>query len=260
MVDPRQDEEIARNLVAEQLGVVPVHRDVETHLGLHDFDLPFTGGHSEALEITTATDRDMRSLGAALEKHGMDLGPAAMKLAWQVTLHPTASVKALKKNVDQLALGLASLEQLGVSNFIVKRDRHQHDQVRVFAEAFPDIKDGWGWPSSRAPRVIAVPPGATSMIGPELVNLVIEQFLAADEQQDVRDKLRKSGCIERHVFVWIRGLFGPVESLCEREVPDRPPELPEEITQVWVAAYCRDEGIELWHARPPSGWSRRARP
>lgn len=53
---------------------VPVRdRDIETHLGLHDFDIQMPDG-PEAMEVTTATSQDLRALYANLEDKGLDLG------------------------------------------------------------------------------------------------------------------------------------------------------------------------------------------
>lgn len=77
----------------------------------------------------------------------------------------------------------------------------------------------------------------------------------------MRAKLDRSGCTERHAFVWLRGFntapFGVTELLLrdlDGEVPESPPRLPDEVTDVWLLSTW-DVGSGLrWS--PDIGWKR----
>lgn len=255
MASPDADEDEASQIVSAALGAVSIHRDFATHLGLHDFDLVFPDEHVEALEVTQSTDEARRSQAAAMNKEGTILGPAAHEKSWIVTLYPTANIKALKRNLEQLGLALMMLEQVGILNFIVERDRYRSIDVQTFHEHFPEVKDCWAWTSSSAPHIEALPAGAASMIGPGVVTGHLQAFLRSDAQQDNLRKLARTNARERHLFVWLRGVFGPQHSLCEGELPTGAADLPSEVTQVWVAATC-DEGVVMCWRGSKGGWSK----
>ena len=249
----RQSETQAKNIVAQAWNVAVQDRDVQTHLGLHDFDILLPGG-PEAMEVTTATDQQLRSLYAAMS-HEEKLGPAAGRRSWQLTLAPDARVKRVKQNIGQIALGLRSLEEQGIENFIARRDRHR-DEVKLFTDQFPDIKDAWAFgPGKSGAVLVMVPPGATAVIGPEAVTRFVEVFVNAPHCEDNRRKLAKAGTNQTHLFLWIEATeFAPFESLCEGVLPEGLPTLPPGITSVWVAAQCRNGRLEVWYVRPPAPW------
>ncbi len=54
---------------------------------------------------------------------------------------------------------------------------------------------------------------------------------------DNKQKLGKSQCTERHLFVYVDQLrTGAWQAMIHRCIPEKPPTLPSEITHVWVAA------------------------
>lgn len=80
---------------------------------------------------------------------------------------------------------------------------------------------------------------------------------SASEQADVRSKLARSECDERHAFVLVPGFTtAPFEvaDLLMRDdapLPTAPPRLPTEITHVWIAStWTSGHGVR-WS---PDGW------
>ncbi len=84
------------------------------------------------------------------------------------------------------------------------------------------------------------------------------EFLRAPKRRDVLDKLARSGRSERHAFILLPGFaeapFG-VTDLLMRESPPLPltdPQLPEEVTHVWlVSGWASGRGFRWCRT---SGW------
>lgn len=233
-----------------------IERDIPPLQSMHDFDILLP--EVEAMEVTTATKQELRSLYAALDKNGLDLVPAKGKRSWQVTLNTSASVKEIQRNREFIATDLHLLEMQGHSDLIIQRDRHHDPLVASFAENYPGIKDVFSFgPASRGPMIVLMIPGAASVIGAELIPTFIANFLSDPLRADVASKLRNAGSKKAHAFVWVeRTEFGAFESLCEGTLPQASPFLPEGITDVWIAAKCRNGGTEVWHVNPPFAWQR----
>jgi hypothetical protein len=84
-------------------------------------------------------------------------------------------------------------------------------------------------------------------VRPENVTGAIEDEAT---KPDNRRKLAASGCVERHLFVYIHAQkFLPWISLIESEPPCQPPALPPEITHIWAAADTYSgNGFRVWRA------------
>ena len=80
-----------------------------------------------------------------------------------------------------------------------------------------------------------------------------------DERPDVEAKLGRSGAHERHAFVLIPGFttapFAVSELLMRREaaLPLLSPQLPREVTHVWVVGMWYGAAGCMWS--PESGWA-----
>ncbi len=69
-----------------------------------------------------------------------------------------------------------------------------------------------------------------------------------------KDKLGKSRCTERHLFVYVDQLsIGAWQAMINHCIPIQPPKLSSQITHVWAAAEVRD-GVIVWGAEPPNAW------
>jgi hypothetical protein len=86
----------------------------------------------------------------------------------------------------------------------------------------------------------------------------VSDFLHDDANADLREKLARSGADERHAFVIVGTLPGvafAITDLLMRDdapLPTAPPDLPVEVTDVWVAsAWSAGYGFR-WSAA--TGW------
>ncbi|MBF6238711.1 hypothetical protein IU474_16805 [Nocardia otitidiscaviarum] len=94
--------------------------------------------------------------------------------------------------------------------------------------------------------------GLAAPIGPKAVVDELEQWLTGESTRDLREKLSADGAAERHAFVWVdaSSAYGAWRALREEALPILPPQLPPEVTHVWVT-----NGYAGWFWSP-LGWSR----
>jgi hypothetical protein len=77
----------------------------------------------------------------------------------------------------------------------------------------------------------------------------IEQWLAdpGDDQAGLRSKLKATGLATRHAFVWMDDY--PPDGHRLDDLPDRDPDLPAEVTHIWLASASTG-----WSWAPHRGW------
>ena len=114
------------------------------------------------------------------------------------------------------------------------------------AEVTPTVLPG-STPTVR----ITVAWAETSLPVPDTPLTRLEQWLAApgDDQAAMRARLRATGLAVRHVFVWTDMSTADGAGRWLDEHPDRDPDLPAEVTHVWLAS--RTTG---WSWAPGRGW------
>ena len=107
-------------------------------------------------------------------------------------------------------------------------------------------------PPGSTPTVrIKVAWGDAPLLGPRTPLTQLEQWLAkpGDDQAGVCAKLRATGLAERHVFVWTDMFTTDGAGRWLDELPDRNPDLPAEVTHVWLASATTG-----WSWAPGRGW------
>lgn len=248
-------EAMAQQIVSRFLKVPVKQRDVHTHEGLHDFDILSPDG-PVPLEVKTATDGDLRRLYAGFLKHGMEL-PVSGTCDWQVNLRPNADVKRLFKEKEQLALGLRAIEEEGRTYFDHRRSISRYGStVELFCEMFPEVDSAWGWAFPiDPPKIHLLPPGDGGAVGPAAVNPFVTDFLSRIADRGGFAKLMKTGAERRHVFIWLESTL-QLESMsfCENELPADLPDLPQEVSDVWLAGFCRGVHLQAWYLAPTESW------
>lgn len=251
---------MARDIVSAVLGLELAQRDRLTHEGLHDFDILSPNG-LVPLEVKTATDHDLRRLYAGFLKHGTEV-PASGTCDWQLNLRGTADIRRLLKEQERLRLSLKALEEHGLT-FLPRRPRTPEEEsvMEIFEEVFPEVEAAWGWAYPRdTPKIHFVPASGGGAIGPEAVNSYLSQFLGDLSGRGALQKLMRLPSDRRHLFVWLESTL-PVfwMSFCEDELPPGRPTLPPEVTDVWLAGYCRGVQIQAWYLPWDQEWRAVAR-
>jgi hypothetical protein len=90
-----------------------------------------------------------------------------------------------------------------------------------------------------------------SLTAPQTPLTRIEQWLAdpGDEQVGMRSKLKATGLAARHAFVWMDDYAAEGAGHRLDDPPDRDPDLPTEVTHVWLASASTG-----WSWAPHRGW------
>lgn len=110
-------------------------------------------------------------------------------------------------------------------------------------------------PSPRPPTVELAALRGYSYSSSANVAEELTKFLGDGPQRDVLNKLERSGAVRRHAFVWLHRSRIDV-SLFWRDgrLPDVAPNLPEEVTTVWLGKFGEWETAICWNEE--HGWQR----
>lgn len=224
----------------------------QQHAGQYDFDLFIAGVASGAVEVTTATDQDLRGTNAAIEnprKGGSFISASKCSNGWIV--HPTvgANINRIRNKVDEY---LAKIEADGLRRFFFEGDGAAHSSVRrIHQDLGIEAGSTMGW---KTPRQICI---ATPGTGGQVTSTeVAKAALRETQKQDNRSKLRASGKLQRHLFVYVDPAnYLPWVSLVDCDPPAGAFHCAKEITDVWVATFTRDKNIVVaWRVRNCSNW------
>jgi len=256
----RPEEEWARRSVQSALGLLVCQHDDGSSPGMHDLDIRYADGTRGAVEVTAAADGDSIALWNLMNGGGGRWIAPELAGGWMVALLPTARAKRLR---DELPALLSTLERQGVSELRTVSWRRPHPlegraldlgvaHAHQSGTDFPaSIYITLELPDERTGGMVA----ATA----DAVPMWLEEFLRHAHQADVLAKLGRSGTVERHAFVIVPGLttapFAVTDPLTRDDVgvPTSDPDLPTEVTHVWVAGtWVGGRGIR-W--APASGWT-----
>jgi len=255
MASLRPDEEWARHLIAAELGVPVEQHDDGSEPGMHDLDIMFENGRGAA-EVTAAADGESIALYRLMSDGKRWIEPR-LAGGWRVSLDPTARAKRLWAELPGLLAELerrhvhevdpspysdspfaAVVRELGIT-FLTQGETDFHGSIYPTVESHPEAPD--------APAANASVP------------LWVAEFLGSSNRADVRTKLRRSRALERHAFLIVPTFATAPRAVqyflmsAESVVPDESPNLPHEVTHVWVASTWRMGHGFRWG--PNDGWS-----
>jgi hypothetical protein len=254
------DEETAGKIVAQQVGGVPVARDVPGAAdGIHDLDIELSDGRRIPLEVTSAGDEALESLRReALERVWE---APALEHHWWIGLPMDGRVR-MRTLMSKI---IPHLEVL---------DRHEVNEIGgalrtklpadLDDEAADAAKAVLALGVRRATRIDPPKPGEAARVLASLGGGVSSNFglmnaLVAECAQKKVNKLAAATGAERHLFVWIRNSASDAElAIATLPPPAITPVLPAEIDVVWVATaggVDRPYG-KLLRLRPPGAWER----
>jgi len=264
VTDLRGEEKVVAATIATTLGLKVEQHDDGRHPGMHDLNIIDADGTVAAVEVTAAADADSIQLWKLV--NGRDERWTVPDLAggWMLHLEPTARAKRL---VKELPAFLGELEGLGITEIPSQRRRQEvPESVEGRARTLGIVsgnQSGTDFPGSiyltieRSPERAG---GAVDSTGNAVPGWV-RDFLLDPHQSDVLGKLARSGASERHAFILVPGFsiapFGVVDMLWRDEddvVPTTSPDLPDEVTHVWLMAFWTVGSGLRWSA--DGGWER----
>ncbi len=239
-------------------GTVMHYREDQSR-STHDFDLERLGELVAAVEVTTSTKKERRETIAAIQDTRKDrfIPTKRCHKDWLVCPFPEANINKNRKELDRY---LADIEAEDIGSFLNPRDLYKSPAVR---RIFQDLRIEHGHVTKwKKPGYIALTlPGGGGEITPEHVQEAVKEEV---EKDDNRKKLDLAGSKERHLFIYVDGVdYLPWASLRDTDPSSlEPPQVPPEITHIWVAAQFNPynaagkvvEYHRVWRARRGEEW------
>jgi hypothetical protein len=235
----------------------------------YDFDLRFTNGETAAIEVTSSRDRESIEMHKRISnprKGGSRILASRCKLTWCVFALPDADIDIIRKNADER---LAKLEAAGIEEFdyiranaFMRRIALNYSQLgypekdnpstAIAAEVCNELRlmSGTVVGSSPKPEIIIsrYPSGAS--VGASCATDAAEKEIAPN-----KEKLGRATAKERHLVVYIDQSNGKawigMESFAP---PSSKPNLPEEVTHIWLIAQIEKDRFVVWCGSKTEEW------
>ena len=203
---------------------------------VHDFDLHYSDGRVAAMEVTESANAVELETQAAIisrRRGGATVRAEVCQKAWRVRPEPGASINRIRASVDRY---LGAIESAGIEHFFSASDRHNYPAVagihKDLMVSSGDVMEG----VEPGHISIGFPIGGGAIGG----SLVADAVQVEGSKADNCHKLSAAGTSERHLFCFVDVLNDRVWiPLVDLAPPPGRPELPPEITHVWVAGPAR---------------------
>lgn len=238
-------EEWARRIVEKEVGRTVVINDDGSAPSMYDLRVGPPDAPEVAIECIGAVD--------PIYTETWNIGPAKgpLKLSlegdWNLTIAPTASLKAIKQRTEPL---LQELESQGTQNLHVDYWLKRDDETLFEEFESLGITGASCYRTPGTGEVHLGLPGIGGIVddrGDALPGWMGE-FLRDPTRQDVLLKLQRSGALELHAFVLVSfaSATWPVESYLTGEfnhLPSQAPDLPLPVTEVWIVSTIARRGV-----------------
>jgi hypothetical protein len=238
-------EEWARRIVEKSLNRAVVINDDGSASGMYDLRVGPPDSPEVAIECVGAVDKTYTET--------WNIGPAkgplqlSIKGDWIVEIAPTARVKAIRQNIEQL---LQELEAREIYN-VYADYRLEWDAPSLFGKLDSlKITHASCYTRQGTGKVHLTMPGTGGAVDEHGSALPawVGEFLRDPTRRDVLSKLQRSRAAERHAFIiaTLTGAPWPVESYLMGNldhVPTPAPDLPAPVTGVWVVSGMARRGI-----------------
>jgi hypothetical protein len=253
----RPEEELALRCIEATLdGVEVVHHDDQSEAGMYDLEIRRQAQPTAAVEVTQVLDVEPAVAWKMLNSSGRWIEPSLVG-GWAVRLRHDVRVRPLR---TELPMFLRALEDAGVRTIRgdrIARTQHEQraDELGIISASQSDTKfSGSIYPMPE--QTFDKTTGYAAETGDALAEWVGE-WLREPVRSDNLTKLGRSSAEERHMFILLPAMadveFRVTELFMRRDapVPTRAPDLPPEVTHVWVAGAWGYPGMR-WS--PNGGW------
>jgi hypothetical protein len=216
--------------------------------GEYDFKLRYHGGTAAAVEVTSSVDRKQIETIRAIQKKGKSFPATKCKKSWLIFPVQGARLNRIWQAADE---NLSKLEQAGFDKFHYVRDWDEPAVQDVCREL--GITSGHVIRGTPSPIICVASPGGGGAVGS---NLAIEAGEIEAWKPDNRKKLDTAETSERHLVVYIDVLNGrPWVALTDFEPPSAFPNLPEEITHIWLVGHRnKTKELAVWRGGQKEPW------
>ena len=245
-------EKVAEAILQSVIPGGKMHYHADQSTGKHDFNLEYPDGMTSAVEVTISTDPNQEATVAEImdkRKGGAAIKAILCQKDWYIHPVPNARIKRIRELADKY---LYDIEADGLENFFGATDSNYYPSVdRISQDLGIDHGRVVRWKTPGYIRMAT--PGAGGFVMPENFQKAIETEAF---KKDNRRKLIAAGTSERHLFVYVSSLnFLPWVTLIEGDMPTEPPQLPEEVTDVWAVTGAGKKGTYVvWKADKKTAW------
>lgn len=200
---------------------------------VHDFWIESADGSLGALEVTSYHDVVMTRAHQAIQstRHGGAVAISRhVRNGWWVHPSARADIRAVRSRVDSY---LAQIESEGRNRFFSAVDASESPAVRaIYADLHVEYGCIFAWSTPRQIRIAL--PGKGTVVSSRHV---LEMIQAVSHLPDNRFKLNASSCSRRVLFIEVDvNAYDQWSPLVNEPPPSVPPELPAEVSEVWVAS------------------------
>ena len=249
-------------------GAEMMFRDDQSH-GEYDFDLRYRDGTLAAVEVTESTDERQQQTSAEIrneKKGGPVIKAKKCQKTWMIFPIQNANISNIRKKADEY---LSSLEQAGIERFssyldaVTSRRCKKLGIEKSIASPVPEcienicvdlqLNSGLVVDEGGTPEIFIHHPVGGGAVGS---SVAIKAGEREASKEDNRKKLGAAKIDKRHLVVYVDiGL--PWIALMTFEPPPALPELPEEITHIWLIGHSgeanKNEFI-VWGAGKNEPW------
>jgi hypothetical protein len=257
----RPEEEWVRDIIKQTLSVPVEQHDDNSRDGMHDLWIVYPDRPPAAVEVTAAADPESIQLSKLIAARERWQVPG-IRGGWAITVD--TSRRLANRLFAELPALLSELEAAGDASVRVdpqtgaggRWDARAHELgiTTLFQSAGTDFP---GSVYVLLDQPLEPKAGFVAPTGDAIAEW-IGRYLQADRASDLA-KLARSGAHERHAFVLVpmftTAPFAVSELLMTGWVrlPLTPPQLPVEVTHVWVVPMAYDVAGFYW--APDAGWS-----
>jgi hypothetical protein len=255
----KSEEEWARTIISQTLSVPVEQHDDGSKDRMHDLWIRHPDRLAAAVEITAAADPESIELSRRVNGKDRWVVPG-LRGGWAVSVYPSALAKRLYKELPDF---LTELEAAGETHVDVDRESAATQRWAARAQdlGITDLmQSDTDHPGSIYILLDLPLEQSAGFVAPtsDAIAAWIGDYLQS-ERSRVLAKLARSGAQERHAFVLVplftTAPFAVSELVMRSEarLPLAPPQLPLEVTHVWVVGMAYDVAGFYW--APASGWS-----
>jgi len=236
--------------------------------GEYDFDLHYPNGTVAAVEVTESTVQNQKWMSDKIskEKGGSIIESKYCKKSWIIFVMDAKAIADIRKTADKC---LAKVEQAGIDGFKyldaqTARLQREAGLEKVLDPPLPrcvedfccDFKIQFGSVvrEETPPKIYIRSPVRGGAVGP---SAAIEAGEREAWKEDNRRKLGAAKTEERHLFVYIDPMNGlPRIALTDFEPPSVLPNIPEEITHIWLVGHSGEANeFVIWRATAKEHWA-----
>lgn len=245
----RRTEKLAKRLMEALLPGTRLEYVDDQSTSVPDFHLVQDGVRCGVIEVTSSADQTIIEGTAALRKGGVGVIPRHLcKYDWLVFPNKRAMIKRIASKADRY---LSEIERDGLERFVSGKDFHYSSVLRISKDL--GVEGGSIFRTKKPGSIYISTPGADfNRLG---ASVALEAGLAEAWKADNRKKLICSGTGNRHLAVHIDISNSHAwTSLHDFDPPEEVPELPSEITDLWLFAETpAPDHCTVWHATQV-GW------